>query len=116
MNANGTTNTTIATASATASSQYLRTNLMSRSSLRRRNQLSGKHDCGDEHEQDHVAGGREAVEAGLVLLVDRRGEDVGGEAGATAGHGPDQIERAQPTNNDSRITVNVAGLLSGRMT
>ena len=51
-----------------------------------------------EHEQDHVAGGRQAVEAGLVLLVDRRGEDVGGEAGAAAGHGPDQVERAQPAD------------------
>ena len=61
-------------------------------------------------EQHDVAGGREAVEAGLVLLVDHRGDDVGGEARAAAGHRPDQVERAQAADEaDRMMTVTVAG-------
>ena len=65
---------------------------------------------GDQDEQDDVAGGREAVEAGLVLLVDHRRDDVGGEAGAAARHRPDQVEGAQAADQaDRMITVTVAG-------
>ena len=62
------------------------------SSFRRMNQLSGKTEDHHEHEQHDVAGRRQAVEPGLVLLVHRRGDDVSRETRSAAGHRPDQIE------------------------
>ncbi len=52
-------------------------------------------DRGDDEEQHHVAGGGQAVEAGLVLLVDDRGDHVAGEPGPALGHRPDEVERPQ---------------------
>src|SRR4029453_5968769 len=44
----------------------------------------------------------QAIEAGLVLLVDHRRDHVGGETRSALGHHPDQFERAQATDEGQR--------------
>ena len=68
-----------------------------------------------DEEEDDVAGGGEAVEAGLVLLVDDRRDHVAREAGTAAGHRPDEVERAQAADEREQMTVAVAGRTSGRV-
>ena len=56
----------------------------------------------DDQEQHHAARRGQAVEAGLVLLVDHRRDDVGGETRSALGHRPDQVERAQAPDEGQR--------------
>ena len=71
------------------------------------------HDGRDDQEQDHVAGGGQAVEAGLVLLVDHRADDVAGNPGPPLVMAQISSNERSPPISDSRITVAVAGMTSG---
>ena len=95
MKMNGTTKMKTETTIAAPPTQYAPRRVHSSTCLRLRNHESGTMIDRDDDEEDDVAGGRKPVEAGLVLLVDHRGDDVGGEARAAPGHRPDEVEGAQ---------------------
>ena len=95
MKTNGMTKKTSATASAAISTTSRRAAPHRSTSFEFIQRNSGKTISGDQDEEHDVAGGRQAEEARLVLLVDDRGDDVAAEAGATAGHRPDQVEGPQ---------------------
>ena len=83
--------------------------------LRLRNQLQREHDDRHQDEQHDVAGGRQAVEARLVLLVDHRRDDVGGEPRPAPVIAQIRSNERSPPISDSEDDREVAGRASGSM-